>query len=495
MKKILYILIFSAAATATACNEWLDVSPRMEVKQEDQFSSEDGFRTALIGAYIKLAGTGLYGKNTSYYFPEVLARTWTLKSNSSEYAEQTALEIWNFSDSRVESRIAQIWKDYYYVIVHLNAILDNIDSADVGMSTGAYNVIKGEAHGLRAFLHLEILRLFGPMPKTATPADKAIPYVTKMTKQVGALLSVSWAEVIEGIEKDLELSKDYLGQSDPILYAGNPQLNYVLPFEGGDTPADEWFYYRQRRFNYYAAIGTEARLYHWIGNKEKAAAAARLVIESGKYRLTTNADFISRPSDYPQPLTMSSEHLFGLHNQNLPTIINGPFVSSEPLFTQTRSNVNKAFDSNTGDTRLGTSRYWEDVTHAGTGNVTHFRKYGGNPAIETNYLIPLLRLAEMYLILIEDLPFDDGRSYMREYVNARNLPESLMSETESQLAARLEKEWRKEFFGEGQMFFFYKLHGYAKYTWPASYTLPAGGMVVPIPESQTVWDDGTIVMD
>ena len=40
----------------------------------------------------------------------------------------------------------------------------------------------GEAYGLRAFLHLEVLRLFGPVPKEASDADIAIPYVTEFTK-------------------------------------------------------------------------------------------------------------------------------------------------------------------------------------------------------------------------------------------------------------------------------------------------------------------------
>ncbi len=35
----------------SACNNWLDVSPKTELKAEDMFATEAGFRDALIGVY------------------------------------------------------------------------------------------------------------------------------------------------------------------------------------------------------------------------------------------------------------------------------------------------------------------------------------------------------------------------------------------------------------------------------------------------------------
>lgn len=496
MKKILLYIALPLVLAGVGCSDWLNVSPRVEVKQDDLYASESGFRSALIGAYIKLAGTNLYGKNTSYYFQETLSRNWTLKSNTSSYPEETALGTWSFTNSRVESKIATIWKEYYSVVVHLNNILDNIDKYDTGMASVTYNLIKGECYGLRAFVHLDVLRLFGPMPESATNETDAIPYVTNMTKEVGALLSKSYGEVIEEMKHDLDSAEYYLGKSDPLLTLTNPQLNYMWnhPITEAEKPLDDWFYYRQRRFNYYAVKGTKARMYHWIGDKTNAARYAREVIDSEKFRLTNNTDYTSTPTDYSKGLVMLSEHLFGLHNQTLPTTIILPFSSPEPLFTQTVSNINKAYENHTSDTRLGTARYWEEVIHTSS-TVNHFRKYGGSASFGENYLLPMLRLSEMYLILMEDLPYAEIAPYWSALINARNLPASWLEETESNLAARLEKEYRKEFYGEGQMFFFYKRHSYTRFTYPSNFTVPANGMVIPIPESQTVWDEGIIVMD
>ena len=38
--------------SAVSCNDWLDVRPDTEQKEEDQFSTYKGFRDALTGCYI-----------------------------------------------------------------------------------------------------------------------------------------------------------------------------------------------------------------------------------------------------------------------------------------------------------------------------------------------------------------------------------------------------------------------------------------------------------
>ena len=43
--------------SAVSCNDWLDVRPDTEQKEEDQFSTYKGFRDALTGCYICLLYT------------------------------------------------------------------------------------------------------------------------------------------------------------------------------------------------------------------------------------------------------------------------------------------------------------------------------------------------------------------------------------------------------------------------------------------------------
>ena len=39
----------------TSCNDWLDVRPETEQKEDDQFSTENGFQMALTGCYLHMA--------------------------------------------------------------------------------------------------------------------------------------------------------------------------------------------------------------------------------------------------------------------------------------------------------------------------------------------------------------------------------------------------------------------------------------------------------
>jgi hypothetical protein len=59
--------------------------------------------------------------------------------------------------------------------------------------------MKGEALGLRAFLHFDLLRMFGPVYKEH-PASKAIPYRIAFDKDATPVLPAS--EVVDAILKE-----------------------------------------------------------------------------------------------------------------------------------------------------------------------------------------------------------------------------------------------------------------------------------------------------
>ena len=184
----------------------------------------------------------------------------------------------------------------------------------------------------------------------------------------------------------------------------------------------------------------------------------------------------------------SAAHLFGTDNINMLTDIETDFDSENASFTQAANAVNTAYETSAqpGDIRAG--RYWKNKTY-GNGATTHvFCKYIGNEQTDSDYRVPLLRYAEMYLILIEDLPLAEAQTYFETYRLARGLSETMansMFATESSRLAQLEKEWRKEFWGEGQMFAFYKKHHYTAFTWPSNVSLPENALIVPMPKGIT----------
>ena len=55
--------------------------------------------------------------------------------------------------------------------------------------------------------------------------------------------------------------------------------------------------------------------------------------------------------------------------------------------------------------------------------------------------------------------------------------------TSKELSTEIEKEWKKEFLGEGQMFYFYKRLGYTKFP-NSSQLIDEKVYVLPIPEDE-----------
>ena len=78
----------------------------------------------------------------------------------------------NLKQYRYESytgTIDGIWQKTYRIIANLNALLEVSDEKKAILHPTTYGIIKGEAIGLRAFLHFELLRIFG-WGKSGEPA-------------------------------------------------------------------------------------------------------------------------------------------------------------------------------------------------------------------------------------------------------------------------------------------------------------------------------------
>ena len=418
------------------------------------------------------------------YFTDALARLWKDPSLNTDVLY--AINRFDYTHQNVEPLVSSIFLTYYNSIAQLNDLLKNLDErTDVTFRYNNDKLLRGEALGLRAFLHLDVLRMFGPMPQPAPDGTLAVPFVTEITNETSKLVSKTWGEVFTLMEKDLLDAKALLEEYDPAVTATMRQLEdtYYIGTEG--MPEDEWQYFRHGRFNYYAVLGTLARMYHWKGDKEQAAAYARQGIESEKFPLATEETLSQSGSD----LVMYDEHLFAIDNPDLQDIVAPLFATQTASLNQDEGALDVAYESDVhnSDIRYRNRRYWETVTYQQR-VITHFRKYTGNNTNASPNRVPLLRSVEMYFILMEDAPIAELQTWLDPYIVARSLTRTAIEgtlTTESEIVAFLEKEYRKEFYGEGQLFYFYKRHGYTAYTWPSSYTLPQNALVVPTPDGLT----------
>ena len=99
----------------------------------------------------------------------------------------------------------------YALILNCNIIIEKCDENKAGLSPVWKGSIKGEALALRAMLHFDMLRLFGPL--TSELDKESIPYQTNSDQTVTPLLSGS--EVIGLILDDLKNAVGLLKDTDP----------------------------------------------------------------------------------------------------------------------------------------------------------------------------------------------------------------------------------------------------------------------------------------
>ena len=478
-----YLIIIMLPFLLSSCNKWLDINPELEIRNGDMYATQQGFMDVLTGAYIRMATPTLYGCNLTVRLPELMANHWTTVAGTVE----DYIASFDFTQTSSKELLETIWLQYYQTIVNLNALLEEIETKEDIFTDGNYELIKGEALGLRAFLHFEILRYWGVVPQNMNMSERAIPYVTTVTKNPNELLSQNYQEVCDKILNDLNEAEKLLA-NDPILLYNNDALNYP-EYEGTTAaqdayPSSDFHFYRQMKFNYYAVKATKARYYMWLGDVNMAANYAMEVINAQNADGSSKFSLADESEAALGEMTFPTEHIFAVYNSEATNTLNSYFFNYTTMYTQNMSYLETAYETSlhTSDIRFRENRLWEERYVPLVSNPqNYFKKYWDTETSAVEQ-IPLIRLSEMYFIAIEG----GNVELFRTYRIARNLDSSIdgtLTDKES-IMNRLELEYRKEFYGEGQMYFFYKRLGYTNYSWPTTKVVDLSSYQLPIPEMQ-----------
>ena len=121
------------------------------------------------------------------------------------------------------------------------------------------------------------------------------------------------------------------------------------------------------------------------------------------------------------------------------------------------------YDGDDNDFRLA---YWfAEMVDPDNNSYLHVIKYKDVDDIDTKtkiskgyrYIMPVLRVSEVYLIAAECCPDPkEGRNYLNAVRTARNVKNI---QDDADLTASIEQEYKREFVGEGQLFWLYKRKG------------------------------------
>ncbi len=496
MKKITIITVLMSALCFTGCSKFLDVKPEAETTQAELFSTEQGFRDALTGAYIDLKSSNTYGGNLMWGNIEYMVHNWDVVSATNTML--TNLVNANYSDADVKNSLASTYQDLYKVVADVNGILAEIDNKKAIFTDDNYALIKGEALGLRAFAHFDVLRMFGPMPDSGG-SEPILPYVKTVSHNI--TLPISYQDFSSAVLSDLDSAETLMKGVDPLTKYSMAELNPVANSSTPAVVADNFYWHRQVRMNYYAVLALKARVYLWLAaqnptNLANAATYAQMVIDAkdhlgvSTFRLGTESDRVA--GDY----TMSPEHIMALSVYDLDATANNTFGETGSL-VRSDFNVQDGFyylnnlfpvAERTSDVRW--NGMWAYKTSAGNTNYVKYNKFiqrASNPILQ----IPMLRLSEMYLILTECAQTKSAaeESYSA-YCAQKGIPfVNGFSATDWQgdRKNKLIREYVREFYAEGQTFFAYKRFNVT--TLPASwtanyYTGSPARYIVPLPDRE-----------
>lgn len=487
MKKIYKLLtvLFLSLSLTSCLNEWLTVNPKTDMTRDILFSSESGFKDALTGVYIQLKSGSGYGDALTMTTIEHLVSSWDVTSATT----QQRLNQFLYTDAGVETAMSSIFSQQYSVIASINAILDQIDNKkDIFVTDKMYELIKGEALALRALCHLDILRLFGPVP-TVTTAANILPYVKTLSRE--AIPHINFTAFKTELLKDLNDAEQLLMAADPIQNFSMHDLRrpaVTNPF----NPADIYFAFRHIRMNFFAVKALKARTYLWFGDNVNAFANAKEVIDaknpdgSIKFPLGTSADMTAGNLNLP------SEHIFAVYEFSLLTKYNNMFANGTIRKGSAETTIKSQLYGNTG-TDIRETYLWELITQPNQSKTYVIKKYRVNDAptnMTTDYRqIPLLRISEMYLIAVEAAPsLAESQAYWSTFRTARNISVSTLPTDPAMLKNEVIKEYRKEFYAEGQSFFNYKRMDLPKSSilYASTSTTVVLNYVVPLPKTELI---------
>ncbi|MDR2130612.1 MAG: RagB/SusD family nutrient uptake outer membrane protein [Odoribacteraceae bacterium] len=485
-KKIINSCLILSLALG-ACEAWVDIKPTDRLSEEVLFTSKEGFLKALNGVYIELAHPDLYGMNLSAGPLDVMGQYYTFSGSSSHRLYY--FSNYTYTNANVKTVFDNAWKKAYALIFNCNVILEKCGEGHPLLPNPHFGLVKGEALALRAMLHLDLFRLFGPIWSDESKGNACIPYMTLADQQIRPLLPAQ--TVRDSIIRDLKEALSLLKESDPIRAEG-------VRNESSPTGNNDLFY-RQYRLNYYAVKALLARTYLWCGDKVNALALAKEILEEVQVPGNEIFPFVS-PADasnvtIPDRL-FSSEVMFALYKTNRVNVYNTLFAPTLDMYNlltfagaYASGRVNELYDDK-NDYRY---KIWANHTVDASVILYHekFKDITPNAAGFGNgfrYMMPLIQLSELYLMAAEcSTSLDEGIGYLNQVRNNRNCFSVTPASSEGLLSA-IALELKKEMIGEGQLFFFYKRQGMQVIP---NGSLPSGTMnmslnnyVVPLPDSE-----------
>jgi tetratricopeptide (TPR) repeat protein len=364
MKKINIIqaiLGLTLALGSVSCDDELDILPEQSLDATIALNDAQAVESAVIGAYAKLDNGALYGTNF-VLIPELQASEGYVRWLGTF---QGYREISQKTLNDINTETVRTWNNAYSTINLVNNVLEALP---VVTDPDLKNQLEGEALLIRGMLYFELVRLYGtPYEAGGANTQLAVPLVLQATKSLE--------------QASVQQARNTVAEVYQQVITDLTRAESILPEDNGV------------RGDMYTASGFLARVYLQQGDYANALAQADKVISSGYYQLAPNVTtpFESRNSfESIFEIQQNDQTNAGTANDGLTT-----FYAS--LGGVGRGDVQVEDDfAALYDT---TEARYTDLIYVGTGQRAGRLRTGKFTDFAAN--IPIMRLAEMYLIRAE----------------------------------------------------------------------------------------------
>ena len=382
-KKNIYIVCMIAAMVLLAsCEDFLVREPKLQQSNEISLSDFEGLQNATMGVYSLLCHTNWYGRDFVIISDLKSGNAKRSPISSGRFAEEF---LWINDPTNTPG----LWSTAYAAVARANNVIAVIDGGftEAGVTQDQLDQLKGECLFMRALSHFDMLCFYAQPYSYATRGGASgseslgIPYtkITELGYPARETVESDYANLVADLEEAMALLPERITRD-----------NETTPKAWATT---------------YAAEALLARVYLYQENWTKAAEAASNVINSGEFSLFT-------PEDYT---TWDKGGYWGSDGEGSEIIlqVDGSENNSSHGYWDAISYITDT--AGYGD--ICASQDLIDLFEAGDVRADMFvtmsihpttywpTKYTGRlgkvPARE--YVLPILRLSEMYLIRAEAL--------------------------------------------------------------------------------------------
>ena len=257
--------------------------------------------------------------------------------------------------------------------------------------------------------------------------------------------------------------------------------------------------------NLYAVKAMLARVYCYAGQKDLAVQYAQQVIDANKYFTLYKSQ---TPSNYNS--IRYGEMIFGLSVYQLNNLLTNNAMDMDETRPQQRYGMtsemfDRIYEGYTSDWRQNIVAFKWDDSH----QYAFCLKYNQERLAYTTSedAIPLIRLPEMYYIIAECAPSaQESVDALNKVRQSRGIPyseelqatgfdspdeNSVENKKQTRRINEIMKEYRKEYYAEGHLFYFLKAHNYSTYYGCGIANMTSKEYQMPLPDNEKIFGNNS----